>query len=262
MLQIDDTTIAYEHHSLVHRVAGVMRTSDERLSLHDLADIAGLSPYYFNRIFRAVSGIPPVEFQNALRFHRAKELLLTSPASITDVCFEIGYESLGTFSSRFKKLVGVGPAEFRHLPDIVAGMNFRDEPSRGNGSCNSHTIANVHGVAALPHGIRSTVFVGVYPSLLAGARPIGGQMLPEGGPFRITGLPYGTWYLLAAALPHTADTLGRLLPGLDTLVAVGAAFEIVSGREDIRRELHFRAPRPEEPPILTSLPSLLLALPG
>src|SRR5699024_1369407 len=118
------TDIAVDHHRMVAHVVQVMRTSHDPLTLDDLAETAGLSPYYFARTFRAIVGIPPGEFQTALRFERAKQLLLTSPASTTEICFEVGYDSLGTFSSRFKRLVGVGPAQFRALPHIMADTDL------------------------------------------------------------------------------------------------------------------------------------------
>jgi AraC family transcriptional regulator len=81
LLEPTDISVDYAH--LVSRLIRLMRTSDEPLTLDDLAEMAGLSPFHFARIFRAVSGVPPVEFQTSLRFARAKEMLLTTPASVT-----------------------------------------------------------------------------------------------------------------------------------------------------------------------------------
>src|SRR5699024_10941533 len=91
------------------------------VTLRDLADFASYSPYHFNRVFRNAIGVPPAEFRAALRFDWAKHLLLTTDLSITEVCFEVGFDSLGTFSTRFSDLVGVGPKIFRRLPDLLGG---------------------------------------------------------------------------------------------------------------------------------------------
>src|ERR1700760_4201675 len=80
---------------------------DEPISLSDMADIACLSPYHFNRVFHQVTGLPPTKFLYALRLSTAKRLLLTTSLSVTDVCFEVGYNSLGTFTTRFTQLVGL-----------------------------------------------------------------------------------------------------------------------------------------------------------
>ena len=64
-------TVAY-HHRAVARVLGAMRQHfHEDLSLGDMADIALISPYHFNRIFRRMAGIPPRRFLSALRLETA-----------------------------------------------------------------------------------------------------------------------------------------------------------------------------------------------
>jgi AraC-like DNA-binding protein len=66
-----------------------------------MTGIAHLSPYHFARTFRRITGIPPGEFLGALRLQRAKELLLTTDLFTSEVCYEVGYASFGTFTSRF-----------------------------------------------------------------------------------------------------------------------------------------------------------------
>src|SRR5436853_2809282 len=85
----------------------------EVLTLEDLASVACLSPSHFHRVFRRVIGIPPGEFLSALRFQMARCLLLTTSLSVTDICFEVGYTSLGSFTSRFTQLVGLSPRLLR-----------------------------------------------------------------------------------------------------------------------------------------------------
>src|ERR1043165_1350755 len=104
------------HHEAVERV---IRTMHERLheplTLQEMSRIAYISPYHFNRIFRQITGIPPNQFLYALRLETAKRLLLTTDTNVTDVCFDVGYTSLGTFIRRFTGLVGVSPNRFRVL---------------------------------------------------------------------------------------------------------------------------------------------------
>jgi len=85
----------------------------ERVSLADSACQAYLSPFYFSRLFTEVFGETPHEFVTRLRIARAKRLLLSDHSSVTDICFEVGYESLGSFSTRFHTLTGLSPAAFR-----------------------------------------------------------------------------------------------------------------------------------------------------
>src|SRR2546425_11545524 len=85
----------------------------EVLTLEDLASVACLSPSHFTRVFRRLLGIPPVEFLSALRFQAARRLLVTTSLSVTDICFEVGYTSMGSFTSRFTQRVGLSPRLLR-----------------------------------------------------------------------------------------------------------------------------------------------------
>jgi AraC family transcriptional regulator len=257
MLTIDRPDIAVDHERLVARTISLMRTSDESLTLDALAETVGLSPFYFARIFRSIAGIPPGEFQSALRFERAKTLLLTTNASVTDICFEVGYDSLGTFSSRFKRLVGVGPAEFRIMPDIVAGMNIRSDytcnPRRHSGM-----QAHVRGTVELPAERKSHIYIGLFPDGIARSRPVAGLMLIEPGPFVLPNIPVGYYHLLCAALPASGNPLDHLVPNGSTMVGIGEPVVVRTGREQIQRQLALRPLQPTDPPILTALPALLL----
>ena len=84
-----------------------------KTSLEDAAREAGLSPFYFNRLFTQAFHETPHEFVTRLRIDQAKRELLKDHASVTDICFDVGYESLGSFSTRFSSLTGLSPAAFR-----------------------------------------------------------------------------------------------------------------------------------------------------
>lgn len=252
---LDPTDIAVDYEMLVQRIIRVMRTSDDPLMLDDLAEMAGLSPFHFARVFRSVTGVPPVEYQTSLRFVRAKELLLTSPASVTDICFEVGYGSLGTFSRRFKQMVGITPAEFRALPETVDRLAL-DEPITRNARPGSGSIARIAGDVIAP-GLDARIYIGLFPDHRPGGRPVVGQMLPEPGPFVLPNVPVGTWHLMAAALPRDGDPLTQLLPN-GIHVGGGGMVEIRRGDERVRRLVVMRPTVPTDPPVLTALPALLL----
>lgn len=94
---------------------------NERNSLEAVASHADFSPFYFNRLFAQAFDETPHEFVTRLRMEQAKKLLLAGNHSVTDVCFEIGYESLGSFSTRFHSLAGLSPAAFRREARRVFG---------------------------------------------------------------------------------------------------------------------------------------------
>lgn len=83
------------------------------LSIHDVAQAAQMSPYHFIRRFEAVFGETPHRFRTWARLERAKHLLALSDYSVTDVCMEVGFTSLGSFSNLFAHRIGVAPSLYR-----------------------------------------------------------------------------------------------------------------------------------------------------
>jgi AraC-like DNA-binding protein len=93
----------------------------ERVTLDKAAGHACLSPYHFNRLFAQAFGETPHEFVTRIRMEEAKKLLLAENHSVTDICFDVGYESLGSFSLKFRSRNGLSPAEFRRQARISFG---------------------------------------------------------------------------------------------------------------------------------------------
>src|SRR5262245_64189443 len=85
----------------------------EALRLETAARQAGLSRFHFLRLFRETFGETPHAFLTRVRLDQAKRLLEHDHASVTDVCLEVGFQSLGSFSSLFARRVGCPPSEWR-----------------------------------------------------------------------------------------------------------------------------------------------------
>ncbi|MDI3421529.1 helix-turn-helix transcriptional regulator [Streptomyces luteolus] len=83
------------------------------LDVAALARVALMSPGHFSRSFRAAYGETPYSYLMTRRIERAKALLRRGDLSVTEVCFEVGCTSLGSFSSRFTELVGESPSAYR-----------------------------------------------------------------------------------------------------------------------------------------------------
>ncbi|OLB76373.1 MAG: AraC family transcriptional regulator [Actinobacteria bacterium 13_2_20CM_2_71_6] len=89
------------------------RAYAEPLDLARLARQAGCSRYHFLRAFAATYGQTPRRYLTHRRIERAKELLRTANLTVTEICVLVGFSSLGSFSSRFSKLVGMSPTAYR-----------------------------------------------------------------------------------------------------------------------------------------------------
>ncbi|MFC3575679.1 helix-turn-helix transcriptional regulator [Streptomyces yaanensis] len=83
------------------------------LDVPALARTALMSPGHFQRSFRAAYGETPYSYLMTRRIERAKALLRRGDLTVTEVCFEVGCTSLGSFSSRFTELVGETPSAYR-----------------------------------------------------------------------------------------------------------------------------------------------------
>lgn len=249
----------------MHRQA-VERTIDsmddhlaEDFSLGDMARIGYMSPYHFNRVFRQVTGVPPVRFLGARRLEMAKRLLLTTSMSVTDVCFEVGYNSLGTFTRRFTDLMGVPPNRFRALarPSLEGDLEeqlerFEDEPvRRGIGG----RVVIAGGLASDFDGL---IFIGLFKTAIPQGRPLACTILAQPGAYRLPLVADGGYHLFAIGVPWSPDPKSYLLyedalrggdPGLSLVVKDSR----ISGPTD----LELRPPEPFDPPILMTFPVLV-----
>ncbi len=86
---------------------------EEPLRLDDLSAEASLTSWHFLRAFRDTFGETPHDFMTRIRLERAKELLTVTNRSVTEICFDVGFTSLGSFSTLFRRQVGLSPAQFR-----------------------------------------------------------------------------------------------------------------------------------------------------
>lgn len=85
----------------------------EALTLEIIAASAWMSPYHFLRCFKKCYGVTPHQYLIHLRVQKAKWLLEHSEQSITEICWAVGFESLGSFSSMFRRYVGCPPSHYR-----------------------------------------------------------------------------------------------------------------------------------------------------
>jgi len=245
----------------VGRVVEAIRAGGA-LSLEEMAEIAYLSPYHFARTFKRATGVSPGEFGSAVRLQRAKELLLTTDLSASEVCFEVGYRSFGTFSTRFTQLVGVSPGRMRRLPEeLHAALD----------SGNFGATVRSPAAGGVPFEILGDVpsegwlFVGLFPGAIPQRVPVAGTLLTGevAGIHRLAPVPDGVYQIMAALLPRPGEPLDSLLPGEGLRVGRG------DGPVLVRRGLCVGAKRIEmrpmqalDPPVLLALPALLPRAPA
>lgn len=107
-------TFAQEYRTLQHVLGHIESHLGDRLSVSDLAEVAGLSRAHFSRIFTASEGLPPAEFVLQKRLRRAAKLLTTAAdMPIKEVSALCGFEDPNYFSKVFRRLYGTNPSDFR-----------------------------------------------------------------------------------------------------------------------------------------------------
>jgi transcriptional regulator GlxA family with amidase domain len=85
----------------------------EPLRVDDLAHAAGLSRAHFSREFRRAFGESPHQYLLTRRLERAASLLRTTDRSVADICFSVGHQSVGSFTTSFTRTYGVSPQAYR-----------------------------------------------------------------------------------------------------------------------------------------------------
>jgi AraC family transcriptional regulator len=121
-----------DFHDRIERIVEYLNQQVEStLSLHELAQIAGISPFHFHRVYRAVTGETPFGTVRRLRMLRALILLRDTERTVTDIAFDVGFESSQAFSRVFKTTVGCSAREARQDPARI--QSALDELSRGPG---------------------------------------------------------------------------------------------------------------------------------
>jgi AraC-like DNA-binding protein len=242
---------------LVEQAVSAMRERiAEPLRLDELAHGAGYSSFHFDRLFRSVTGLSAGAFQSALRIEAAKHLLIDTQLPITRICAELGYESLGSFTSRFGRSVGVSPNAFRALAQRLANNDVtallehafnaskRDGPLRGT----------VHGSQA-PCAF---VWVGIFRKGMPEERPIAGMLRRGDGIFSVREIPDGSYHVLSASVAPDANWRTYLLSGDHVRVATSGTVAVREGAFAWPPALALRPLSPTDPPILASLAILAL----
>ncbi len=247
------------HRAAVERVVLTMRERmSEELSLEEMAEIALMSPYHFLRTFRRLTGIPPSQFLSALRLETAKRLLLTTERSVTDICYEVGYKSLGTFTTRFTQLVGLPPGQLRVLSKGFTAASAKELLTLGLSRQDASGPAITGRIEAeeIIHGL---LFLGLFEKAIPQERPVSCAILDQADRYRIEIPGDGEFYVFGAGLAQIEKPLDYLICGGSIQgVAQAGPLTLCDGRVTAGdTTLVFRPPSLLDPPLLVTLPLLI-----
>ncbi len=247
-------TVEANQASVERAILHMKQQIDEPLDLDGIARIAGVSKFHFVRVFNHVTGITPHYFLACLRMQRAKEILLNSDTSITDVCMAVGYASLGTFSRTFSELVGVSPQEFRALPRRISAKQFATAIWRYLAARQKISGPPLEGVVEGARVPRGFTFVGTFIRAVPQGVPYSGTVLVTSGSFRIERPAGSQFHLMAALVPFASLTeMAANLP-ISMVASQRVRNETTDGSNKPRLQL--RPLRMTDPPIVLALQAL------
>jgi len=248
-------TVALRCAAVERAIMAMHERLDEPLSLDAMAAVAIVSRYHFSRIFHQLTGLPPARFLATLRLAEAKRLLLTTPLSVTDICFRVGYNSLGAFTARFGQSVGISPGRFRQLRQVRAPLGVVAQEQAANRDAGGVVTGRVEA----PAGSAGPVFVGLFTTPIPEGRPHRCAVLASPGEYRIEGVPTGSYHVFAISFPMPEEPMAMLLPDHNSL-RVGhfrSPVRVSAGQRTERADLWLRSAALTDPPVLVSIPLLL-----
>jgi AraC family transcriptional regulator len=218
------------------------------LSLEQLAETALYSKFHYSRMFNEATGTSPGRFLTAIRLFMAKRHLLETSASVTDITYRVGYNSLGTFTSRFTRSVGVSPTRYRFL----AGGGL--PPLALPAGRSRHGMSTVTGRLHFPADVGPVRgCVGAFNTPIMEGFPRSCDILDERRPFRLS-VPDGLWFIRAAAVAmHDDEPRPQIRP--PQLIGSGWAVRARGGRF-YTADVQLRAVTQLDLPILLALPEL------
>jgi AraC-like DNA-binding protein len=252
---VRESTTRLHYESVKRAIAAMRRQIGQPLSLRSLARIGFASPYHFTRTFRSVTGLPPLHFLSALRLDAARGLLLHTRSKVIDICYDVGYSSVGTFTRRFTGSFGVSPRQFRALAQsprhAIHDRHRLPEPHAG-----LTTGAGFSGHVMAPSGFKGIVCVGLFATPIPQSKPLACTIAASNGDYQMQDAPQGKSFLFALGMELPIQARDCFCHD-SALRAGGHAVRVsgdcVSGDTD----LILRAPLSTDPPILLFLADLM-----
>ncbi len=186
----------------------------EGITIADLSDHLSYSASHLTRAFTRAVGASPIKYLAAWRFHRAKHLLVSEGLGVLDVCHEVGFTSVGTFTRRFVRDVGLAPARLRRSAESLGevALSSRDVPA-------SPRAPSVLVRLEVPELLRQQLgvdpyqWIGTFPSPVPCGVPFTGTLRRGIYDVRLPVLPGAPW-ILASVTPSSASVEGHVAPAL------------------------------------------------
>jgi AraC family transcriptional regulator len=107
-----------------------------------MAEVVGMSQYYFSKLFKMSTGTTPHQYVMRQRVERAQELLRESQLALVEIATQVGFETQSHFTSVFRRLVGITPKRYREMrAEVGSGVEVMTGPQPPDATKTSATAA-------------------------------------------------------------------------------------------------------------------------
>lgn len=248
-----DATLRSHCESVQRVIAAMQNQLDRPMTLQELARIGFASPWHFNRTFRQITGVPPLQFFYALRLDAAKRMLTDTQKKVIDICYEVGYQSVGTFTRRFADVLGHSPMQFRKLTRGRTRPSAYPQPNAQERR-RARAGVSLSGVVTFPCDFHGHVAIGLFTTRIPQGRPVACTLIKDGGPYMLKKLPEGDFYLFAVGLKD-APGASVYFDYRNAMRAGGQCIHVSRNSFQGATDLELRPPSAFDPPLLLTLPA-------
>jgi len=109
----NEPSLVQQHADRILAACRAIEAADEIPTLEELAEVAGMSPYHFHRVFKEIAGVTPKAYAAARRTRRVQEELTRGDISVSETIYEAGFNSSGRFYEAADGMLGMTPSEYR-----------------------------------------------------------------------------------------------------------------------------------------------------
>ena len=213
----------------------------------------------FLRVFKRLTGTTPVRFLQSHRIDQAKRLLARPDISIANICYDLGYESVGTFARTFNELVGVSPSSFRRLVSQVKNWEMGWFLNELQGVVlRTGLTREIPGFLSATQATAALTFVGLFGSAIPTNELLAGTVIVGQGRFNLSvGVHDKPLFVLAASFEADATPFDTLFPDADRILVASTILSPQITKTLAPITLQLRPMSCFDPAIVYALPGLL-----